>query len=71
METFSAESQGVGIPPEALSSNLDRLETHERRSTTYALVALAAASIRAAALAMSRDELDVLAEVALSVDVEI
>jgi hypothetical protein len=69
METFTPESQGIGLPPEALSSNFDRLETHERRPTTYALVALAAASIRAAAMALDRDEFDILAEVARSVGV--
>jgi hypothetical protein len=71
METFSPESQGVRLPPEALSSNLDRLETHERRFTNYALVALAAASIRVAAMALDRDEFDFLAEVARSVGVDI
>jgi hypothetical protein len=54
-----------------LSSNLDRLETHERRFTNYALVALAAASIRVAAMALDRDEFDFLAEVARSVGVDI
>jgi hypothetical protein len=71
METFPLETQ-VGLPPEALaSSNLDRLETHEQRLTTYALVVLSAASVRLAATALDRDEFDTLVEIARGVGVEI
>jgi hypothetical protein len=71
METFSPESQGARLPPEVLLSDLDKLETHERRFTNYVLVVVATASIRVLAMAFDRDEFDVLAEVARSVGVAI
>ena len=50
---------------------LEKLETHERRPTTYALVLLALVSIRGAAMKMDLDEPQFLAEIAKGVGVDI
>ena len=69
--TLTVETQGLGLPPEVATAALEKLETHERRPTTYALVVLAAASIRGAAMAMDLDESQFLAEIAQGVGVDI
>jgi hypothetical protein len=44
--------------------SLVKLETHDRKRTTYDLVAFGAATVRWAASELGREESDVLAEVA-------
>ena len=38
--TLTVETQGLGLPPEAATAALEKLETHERRPTTYALASI-------------------------------
>jgi hypothetical protein len=69
MASFSSDAlQGLESADELLES-LTRLETHEGRQTTYALVAFAAATIRWASAALDLDEAEILAEIARGVGV--
>jgi len=69
--TLTVETQGLGLPPGAFTAALEKLETHERWPTTYALVAVALVSIRGAAMKMDLDEPQFLAEIAKGVGVDI
>lgn len=71
MQATSSDSLEGRQPQESLSTALSTLESHERKPTTYALVAFAAATIRMAASGLDRDESDVLAEVARGVGVDL
>jgi hypothetical protein len=69
--TLTVETEGLGLPKEEFVAALEKLETHERRPTTYALVLLALVSIRGAAMKMDLDEPQFLAEIAKGVGVDI
>jgi hypothetical protein len=70
METFSTGTLEDFNSSGELLESLTRLETHERRQTTYALVAIAAATIRGTSMALDRDEFEVLREIAQGVGVD-
>jgi hypothetical protein len=70
METFRSDTLEGLQNSGSLLETLAKLETHERRSTTYALVAFAGVTVRWAASEINRDEADVLAEIARGVGVD-
>jgi hypothetical protein len=70
METFKTDTIEGLQRSDSLLAALAELETHDRRGTTYALVAFAGATIRWTAAELNRDESDVLAELARGVGVE-
>jgi hypothetical protein len=71
METFKTDTLEGLQHADPLLASLEKVETHERRRTTYALVAFAGATIRWAASELSRDEIAVLVEVARGFEVEL
>jgi hypothetical protein len=70
METFSTGTTEDLERSGSLLAAIAKLETHDRGSTTYALVAFAGATIRWAAAELDRVESEMLAELARGVGVE-
>ncbi len=70
MQTFNSDTLEGLRRSESLVDALAKVESHDRRPTTYALVTFAGATIRWAASELQRDESEVLAEIARGVGVE-